>query len=118
MRISGSCARAEMALSRTGTERTWPLLALTSVEWRIGRRTPVFRFLAAAAFLLGFSIGGTLGRGAGMSAYTAAETAWQYIGFIAVVWVAVIAVRESALRTDILVLSKPQPSERLLLAKF
>jgi peroxiredoxin len=44
--------------------------------------------------------------------------AWQFLGFVAIIWMSLAAVRETALRTDILVSSKPQPTERLALVKF
>ncbi|HLK61273.1 MAG TPA: redoxin domain-containing protein [Chthonomonadaceae bacterium] len=94
------------------------LLALVGMEWRIGWRTAGFRFVVLLSFLFGFTVGGTLGRGVGLSAYEAAEAGWQVLGFLGIVWVSLAAVRETSLRTGILVFSKPQPMERLAFAKF
>ena len=107
-----------MAQHRAGSSDLLAILALTRVEWRIGRRSPVFRLALVAAFLFGFSVGGEPGRGVALSAYSAAEAACQYLGFAAIVWMSLVAVRESTLRTDVLVYSKPQPGERLALSKF
>lgn len=95
-----------------------PLLALTRVELRIGLRGAAFRLTSAALFLLGIMVGGQTGRGASLSAYTVAETATQYLSLLAIIWMALVAVRESSMRTDIVVFSKPQPADRLALAKF
>lgn len=95
-----------------------PLIALTRAELRMGLRTALFRVAAAAMFLAGWGTGGAPGRGVAASAYGTAEAAWQYLGFVAVIWMALAAVRDTALRTDILVYSKPQPTERLVLSKF
>ncbi len=107
-----------MAPSKSAPIPVAPIFALTRVEWRIGRRSPVFRLAAVAAFVLGFSVGGEPGRGIALSAYSTAEAACQYLGFVAIVWMALAAVRETMLRTDILVFSKPQPGEWLALSKF
>ena len=93
-------------------------LALSRMEWQIGGRTPAFRILLICALLLGFVVGGALGRGCALSAYGVAETAWKILGLTAIVWVSIAAVRESMLRTDRIVFSKPQPADRLALAKF
>ena len=95
-----------------------PIFSLTQKEWLIGTRSSAFRLLAVCAALLGFAVGGSPGRGAGQSAYEIAESAWQNLGFVAIAWVSISAVRESLMRTDRIVFSKPQPVERLVLAKF
>jgi hypothetical protein len=107
-----------MALNRLSGGSIVAILALTRVEWRIGWRTAAFRFAAAVAFVFGWSVGGEPGRGVALSAYSTAEAAWQYMGFFAIVWMSLVAVRETTLRTNILVFSKPQPGERLALSKF
>jgi len=88
------------------------------MEWRIGWRTPAFRLAVVAALILGLSIGGEPGRGVALSAYGAAEAATAYMGFTAIVWMSLAAVRETTLRTDSLIFSKPQPGEWLALSKF
>ena len=95
-----------------------PLLALTRAELRMGLRAAAFRLAVAGTFLLGWAAGGAPGRGVSSSAYGTAEAAWQYLGFVTVIWMSLAAVRDTVLRTDILVYSKPQPTERLVLAKF
>ena len=95
-----------------------PIFSLSQKEWLIGTRSSAFRLLAVCAALLGFAVGGSPGRGAGQSAYEIAESAWQNLGFVAIAWVSISAVRESLMRTDRIVFSKPQPVERLVLAKF
>jgi peroxiredoxin len=95
-----------------------PLLAFVRMEWRIGWRTAAFRLAATAAFIFGISVGGEVGRGVGLSAYSTADAACIYLAFGAIVWMSLAAVRESTLRTNILVFSKPQPSELLALSKF
>ncbi len=95
-----------------------PILELTRVEWRIGRRSPVFRLAIVAAAIYGFTVGGEPGHGVALSAYSTAEAACQNLGFIAIVWMSLAAVRETTFRTDILIFSKPQPSEWLALSKF
>ncbi len=91
---------------------------LARAEFRAGVRSAAFKFFITLAFLLGWSVGGAPGRGAGLSAYAAGEAAWQYLGLAAIIWMSLAAVRDSALRTDVLVFSKPQPTERLVLARF
>ena len=95
-----------------------PLPAISLMELRMGLRAGVFRFGAAVLFLLGWSIGGAGGRGVGMSAYSAGEIACQQLGIATVFWVALGAVRDTSLRTATLVFTKPQPPERLALARF
>lgn len=97
---------------------TWPVLELTRAEWRIGRRTPSFRLMVLIAFLVGWTVGGTAGHGVALSANATADSACEYLGFFAIVWMSLTAVRETTLRTHILIFSKPQPMERLALAKF
>src|SRR5690348_4941764 len=94
------------------------LLALTRTELRMGLRTGPFRLFLLLLFLLGLAVGAAPGRGGAMSAYATAETACRYLGLLVVAWMALLAVRETSLRTDILVYSKPQPTETLVLARF
>jgi len=103
--------------SGTGKSLT-SILSLSIMEWKIGWRTLMFRLIVSAVALYGFSIGGEPGRGVALSAYSTAEAACLYLGFGAIVWMSLVAVRETTLRTDILVFSKPQPGEWLALSKF
>ena len=107
-----------MAPTEPGFAAKFPILSLARMEWRIGWRTAAFRLVCLCALLFGWSMGGTQGRGAALSAYTTAEAAWQYLGFVAIVWMSLVAIRETTARTAILVFSKPQPGERIALAKF
>jgi hypothetical protein len=93
-----------------------PLIALT--ELRMGLRVGAFRFVAALLFVIGWSVGGAGGRGSAMSAYATGEIACRYLGVATVLWMAIGAVRDTALRTYVLVYTKPQPPERLALARF
>ncbi len=97
---------------------TLPLWALTKFELLGGMRAAAFRFLAFLAFILGCSVGSAPGKGAALSAYATGEAAWQYLGLFAVIWMSLAAARETFLRTDILIFSKPQPTERLVLSRF
>lgn len=106
----------EIAGSRRILRSPLPLIAWT--ELRMGLRAGVFRVVSALLFATGWSVGGAEGRGAGMAAYSAGEFACQYLGAAIVVWVALGTVRDSALHTDVLVFTKPQPPERLALARF
>src|SRR5436305_15096478 len=107
-----------MALTRPSASSIAPIFALTRVEWRIGRRSLVFRLALVVAFVFGLSVGGDPSRGVALSAFATSEAACQYMGFVAIIWMALAAVRETTLRTDILVFSKPQPGEWLALSKF
>src|SRR5690349_543114 len=102
-----------MALSKATSGQSVPLLALTRMELRIGWRSAVFRLAVLVAFAVGIAEGNAPGQGTAISAYGTAEAAWQYLGFVTIVWMSLAAVRETTLRTDILIFSKPQPGERL-----
>lgn len=95
-----------------------PVLALILMEWRIGSRTAAFRLAVAAALVFGISVGAEPGRGVALSAYATAEAACLYLVFAGIVWMSLAAVRETILRTDILVFPKPQSGEVLALCKF
>lgn len=88
------------------------------MEWLIGSRSAAFRIVTIICFLFGCAIGGTPGRGTAVSAYLTAEAAWQYLGFVIVVWMSLVALRDNTMRTDKIVYSKPQPVDRLALLKF
>jgi len=113
MPMAASSARPESAPSLS-----MPLWALTKFEVLGGLRATAFRFIALLAFLLGLSTGSAPGKGAALSAYATGESAWQYLGFFTVIWMSLAAARESHLRTDILIFSKPQPTERLVFSRF
>lgn len=93
-------------------------LSLARLEYRIGARTTAFRLLGLAALALGWVSGNAPGRGVSVSAYGAGESGWQYLGFATIVWMALAAVRDTYQRTEALIYSKPQTTERLVLAKF
>jgi hypothetical protein len=93
-----------------------PLITLT--ELRLGLRAGAFRAVAALLFLAGAGVGGAGGNGVGMSAYATGEFACQFLGIAAALWVAQGAIRDTSLRTGVLVFTKPQPPERLTLARF
>lgn len=93
-------------------------LALTRMELRMGWRTTAFRVASLVALLFGYANGEAPGAGVGLSAYGTGEAAWRYLGMVAVFWMSLAAVRETTMRTDVLISSKPQPNERLALTKF
>lgn len=95
-----------------------PVVGLARAELMMGLRAPALRVLAVLAMVLGWSAGSVRGGGVAMSAYNTGEAAWQYLGMLAIIWMAVAASRESAMRTAAIVYSKPQPTERLVLARF
>ena len=97
---------------------TAPLTIVAWTELRMGLRDGMFRFVAALLVALGWSVGSVGGRGVAMSAYATGETACQYLGVAVTLWVSMGAVRETALRTEALIFTKPQPPERLALARF
>jgi hypothetical protein len=102
----------------TGSSLHSPLASIAATELRMGVRSGVFRVVAVLLFAIGWSAGNTDGHGVGMSAYAAGEIACLYLGIVTVVWVALGAVRDTVLHTDLLVFTKPQPPERLALARF
>jgi len=105
-------------IPRVASTGTAPLTAIAWTELRMGLRDGLFRFVAALLLALGWSVGSVGGRGVAMSAYTTGETACQYLGVAVTLWVSMGAVRETALRTEALIFTKPQPPERLALARF
>jgi hypothetical protein len=102
----------------TASRALSPFPFLAWMELRIGLRAGLFRFAALLIFALGWSVGRIGGRGAGMSAYAAGETACETLGAAVALWVALGALRDAALHTEALILTKPQPPERLSLARF
>lgn len=95
-----------------------PLISMSLFEWRIGSRSLAWRLIVFMSFLYGCSLGKTDGAGAGAVAYATGETGWQMISLVAIVWMSMLATRDGSLRTRTLVFSKPQPGERMALAKF
>jgi hypothetical protein len=95
-----------------------PFPFLAWMELRMGLRASLFRFATLLIFALGVSVGRIGGRGAGMSAYATGETACELLGVAVALWVALGALRDAALHTEVLILTKPQSPERLSLARF
>lgn len=95
-----------------------PLPRMVWLELRIGLRTAVFRVVCLLLVALGWSTGGVEGYGVGMSAYATGETACLYLGVVVALWMALGAVRDSGLKTGTLIFTKPQPPERIGLARF
>jgi len=99
--------------------RAWSVApALAWRELRAGVRGGAWRVLAALAFVYGWSTGNAPGRGASVSAYATGEAAWTGLGLVTILWMVMAAVREAQMRTEALVYSKPQTTERLVLARF
>lgn len=94
------------------------IVSLAGMELRAGIRGPSFRLLAVVSAILGWSAGGAPGRGVALSAWLAGETAWRFFGFVIIGWMSFLAVQDIAARTDVLVYSKPQPTERIVLSRF
>jgi ABC-type transport system involved in multi-copper enzyme maturation permease subunit len=94
------------------------VFSLAGMELRAGMRGPSFRLLAIAAAIVGWSVGGAPGHGVALSAWQTGEAAWRYLGFIVIAWMSFVAVQDIAARTDVLVYSKPQPNERIILSRF
>jgi peroxiredoxin len=107
------------ASSRTRTPiASVSAVALAAMEARAGLRSSGFKLLAVCSLLLGWIVGAAPGRGVALSAWSVGEAAWRYLAFVVIVWMSLIAVRDTVTRTDLLVYSKPQPTERLVLARF
>lgn len=95
-----------------------PLPFMAWTELKMGIRSAQFRFLTLFLFLVGWSAGGGAGRGAANSAYSAGDVACRYLGVGVAIWIALGAVRDSALHTEVVIFTKPQPPERLAFARF
>src|SRR5947207_11099286 len=107
---------ASIGASLPHSPASWP--ALAAMEVRAGVRGPAFRFLVVLAIILGMAVGAAPGRGASLSAWAVGEAVWHYLGFIVIIWMSLAAVHDIATRTDIIVYSKPQPTERLVVSRF
>jgi len=68
--------------------------------------------------LIGWSAGNAMGDGAGLSALATGDAACTYLALVAVYWLSLAAARDAALSATSIVLSKPQPTERLVVARF
>jgi peroxiredoxin len=106
---------AAPSVGRRPLAAVWELIRL---EMRLGLRGAAFRNAAGLALLLGLVVGGAEGRGVAASAWAAGQVAWQVFAFVVIVWMSLAAVRETSLRTDALVFSKPQSNETLILSRF
>lgn len=105
------------ALPNTSRPKS-PLPFMAWTELKMGLRSGQFRFLSLLLILLGWSVGGGGGRGVATSAYGVGDTACRFLGVIVAIWIALGAVRDSQMRTEVVVFTKPQPPERLALARF
>lgn len=94
------------------------LPVLVSTECRMAVRTRLVRAACVGALLLGIGIGNVEGTGAAMSAYATGEAACQYLAIVAAIWSGLAALRDTAQRVDVLIFTKPQPPERLALARY
>lgn len=95
-----------------------PLPRMVWLELRMGMRTGLFRAVCLILVVLGWSVGGVGGHGVGMSAYSTGDTACLYLGVVVALWMALGAVRDTGMRTGTLIFTKPQPPERISLARF
>jgi len=95
-----------------------PLWMLVRAEARIGLRGVPLRIALLFSALLGWVVGNTAGSGAGLSALGAGDAASTYLALVAVYWLSMAAARDSAVSATAIVLSKPQPTERLVSARF
>jgi len=115
--VAPSCRRDAGATTPGSAGRT-SVAALTRFEARIGFSGAGPRLAAAFAAVLGWSVGNAVGSGAGLSALAVGDAACTYLAFVAVFRLAMVASRDTALGTTSVVWSKPQPTERLVLARF
>lgn len=91
---------------------------MSRFEWRLGSRTLAWKLLMVLFLLYGCSIGHVDGNGAGAVAYATGETGWQIVGMAAIIWMSMLGIRETTLRTKSMVFAKPQPGEQLVIARF
>lgn len=87
-------------------------------EARIGLRGAPMAVAAVASAVVGWTVGNAAGRGAGLSALSAGDAACTYLSLGAVYWLSMVAARDSATSATAIILSKPQPTERLVLGRF
>jgi hypothetical protein len=93
-------------------------MALVSTELRMGLRSRFFRLACVLMAALGFPIGQGEGPGTAMAAWATGESACQYLAIAAAIWCGYGALRDTASRADVIILTKPQPLERLALARY
>ena len=94
------------------------LRELVRYEARIGLRSAPMAAAVVLSALVGWTVGNAPGRGAGLSALSAGDVACTYLSLGAVYWLAMVAARDAATSATAIVLSKPQPTERLVLGRF
>ncbi len=111
-------ARPAIPARTIASRRPASVLALASLEARSALRGPAFRFISVLALLVGWAVGDAPGRGVSLSAWAAGDAAWRYLGFIVIIWMSLAAVMDTVSRTEAIIFSKPQPTERLVLARF
>ena len=93
-------------------------LALVATELRMGLRSRFFRLACIVLAALGFPMGQGEGPGVAMAAYGTGEAVCQYLAIAAAIWCGYGALRDTASRADVIILTKPQPLERLALARY
>ncbi len=95
-------------------------IAALKYEWRMSTRSVAFRIMFAGSFVYGCISGrsGNFGNGAGSAAYQAGQVGWQLISLVAIVWLSMLATRETSARTRAVIFTKPQLSENLCAIKF
>lgn len=95
-----------------------PLWMLVRAEARVGLRGVSLRAAALLSIVLGWAVGNASGAGAGLSALATGDAASTYLALVVVYWMAMIACRDQAVSAAAIVLSKPQPTERLVVSRF
>ena len=70
------------------------------------------------ALIYGLSLGHTDGAGCGVAALDAGETGCRLFSLVTAVWMSMTALKDSASRTRIILLSRPQPGETLAIQRF
>ena len=93
-------------------------LALVATELRMGLRSRFFRLACLLSLAAGVPMGQGEGPGTAMAAYATGEAACQYLAMAAAIWCGYGALRDTASRADVIILTKPQPLERLALARY
>ncbi len=94
------------------------IISMARFEWRLGSRSLAWKLLMVVFFLYGCSIGHVDTSGAGGVAYATGEAGWQFVGIAAIVWMSLLGIRETTLRTKSIVFCKPQHSETLVIIRF
>ncbi len=84
----------------------------------MGFKGATLRSAIAVALIGGWFLGKAAGMGAGLAAISTGDAASTYLAFVAVYWLSATAARDSSVGATAILWSKPQPTERMVLARF